>query len=263
MSTRYKMTLAYDGHLFHGFQVQPHQRTVQGCIEQALLKMTKGQRVIVHGSGRTDAGVHALNQVIHFDYPGHPLTPKQMLLALNSMMPRDIIFKHSEIVDQNFHVQYDIQGKWYRYVVSLDHFVNPFKRFYTGHYPYPVDVKKMQVAAADLLGTHDFTSFAASGGQIINKVRTMYYVKITPKFDDNEIVFDFIATGFLYNMVRILVGTLLEIGNGKRPVHDLPRVIAAKDRQEVRSTAPASGLYLYQVFYQEVPAKYRLDLKKD
>lgn len=123
------MTLAYDGHLFHGFQVQPHQRTVQGCIEQALFKMTKGKRVIVHGSGRTDAGVHALNQVIHFDYPGKPLQPRQMLLALNSMMPRDIIFKHSEIVDQNFHVQYDIQGKWYRYVVSLDHFVNPFKRF--------------------------------------------------------------------------------------------------------------------------------------
>jgi tRNA pseudouridine38-40 synthase len=121
----------------------------------------------------------------------------------------------------------------------------------------------MQAAAPDLLGKHDFTSFAASGGQIVNKVRTMYYVKITPKPAENELVFDFIATGFLYNMVRILVGTLLEIGSGKRPVHDLPRVIAAKDRQEVRSTAPASGLYLYQVFYDEVPDKYRLDLKKD
>lgn len=262
MSTRYKMALAYDGHLFHGFQVQPRQRTVQGCIEQALLKMTKGQRVVVHGCGRTDAGVHALNQVIHFDYPGRPLTGRQMLLALNSMMPRDIIFKQSAVVSHDFHAQYDIKGKWYRYVVSLDHFVNPFKRFYTGHFPYPVDVKKMQAASKDLLGRHDFTSFAASGGQIVNKVRTMYYVKIVSRPSDNEIVFDFIATGFLYNMVRILVGTLLEIGQGKRPVHDFPRILAAKDRQEVRATAPASGLYLYRVFYQDLPLKYRLDLKK-
>lgn len=257
---RYKVTMAYDGHLFHGFQKQPKLRTVQGTVEQALAKMTKGQRIVVHGSGRTDAGVHAIGQVIHFDFPGTKIPANKMILALNSMMPRDIIFKECKIVDKNFHVQYSTKGKWYRYKVSLDHFVNPFKRFYTGHYSYPVNIKLMQQAGQDLIGKHDFTSFAASGGQIIDKVRTIYYVNILEKPEENEIIFDFIGNGFLYNMVRILVATLLEIGNGRRPVNDIPRIIAAKDRQLVRQTAQPDGLYLYHVFYDEVPIKYRQDL---
>ena len=259
MTTRYKMTVAYDGHLFHGFQYQPHQRTVQGTIETALYKMTKGKTVIVEGSGRTDAGVHALGQVIHFDYPGKKIPPERMICALNSMMPLDIIFKNCAVVDEKFHVRYSAKGKWYRYCVSLDRFVDPFKRFYTGHYPYPVNIEKMKKAATDLLGTHDFTSFAASGGQIKNKVRTMYYVNVAKNEQSNEIVFDFICSGFLYNMVRILVAMLLEIGRGKRPVNDIPRVISAKDREQVRETAPASGLFLYHVFYENIPEKYRLD----
>lgn len=261
--TRYKLTMAYDGHLFHGFQIQPNQRTVQGVIEEALKKITKGQRVVVHGSGRTDAGVHAKGQVIHFDYPGKTIPAKNMMLALNSLMPTDTVFFESEIVDEDFHVQYSTKGKWYRYVVDQHRFVDPFRRFYTGHYPYPLDVKKMRQAAQDLIGEHDFTSFAASGGQIKDKVRTIYYINIEEKPEEQKIIFDFIGNGFLYNMVRILVAALLEIGNGKRPVDDFPRVLAAKDRQEVRGTAPASGLYLYHVFYDEVPTKYRLDHKNN
>lgn len=260
MSTRYKMLMAYDGHLFHGFQVQPNQRTVQGTVEEALKKMTKGKRVIVEGSGRTDAGVHAMGQVIQFDYPGNRIPAEKMILALNSMMPMDIIFKECEIASPDFHVRYSIKGKWYRYRMSLDHFVNPFKRFYTGHYPYPIDVSKMKEAAKDLLGKHDFTSFAASGGQIKNKVRTMYYVNVEKNEAQNELVFDFICSGFLYNMVRILVAMLLEIGNGKRPINDVPRIIKAKNRQEVRKTAQANGLFLYHVFYEDIPKKYRQDL---
>ena len=259
MTTRYKMTVAYDGHLFHGFQYQPRQRTVQGTIEAALSKMTKGKNVVVEGSGRTDAGVHALGQVIHFDYPDKLILPERMICALNSLMPLDIVFKKCEIVDEKFHVRYSAKGKWYRYRVSLDRFVDPFKRLYTGHYPYPVDVEKMKKASFDLLGTHDFTSFAASGGQIKNKVRTMFYVNIQKDKQNNEIVFDFICSGFLYNMVRILVAMLLEIGRGKRPVNDIPRVIMAKDREQVRETAQASGLFLYHVFYDDIPEKYRLD----
>ena len=221
--------------------------------------MTKGKTVTVEGSGRTDAGVHALGQVIHFDYPGKKIPPERMICALNSMMPLDIIFKNCAVVDEKFHVRYSAKGKWYRYCVSLDRFVDPFKRFYTGHYPYPVNIEKMKKAATDLLGTHDFTSFAASGGQIKNKVRTMYYVNIQKDQKNNEIIFDFICSGFLYNMVRILVAMLLEIGRGKRPVNDIPRVISAKDREQVRETAPASGLFLYHVFYENIPEKYRLD----
>lgn len=262
--TRYKMTMAYDGHLFHGFQKQPNQRTVQGTIEEALEKMTKGKRVVVHGSGRTDAGVHAKGQVIHFDYPdkaGKVIPAQNMMLAINSQMPTDIVFFESEIVDKNFHVQYSTKGKWYRYIVDQHHFTDPFNRFYTGHFPYPVNVELMREASKDLLGYHDFSSFAASGGQIVDKRRTIYYVNIDQDPDRKEIIIDFIGSGFLYNMVRIMVAALLEIGNGKRPVHDLKRVIEAKNRQEVRGTAPASGLYLYHVFYEEVPEKYRLDHK--
>ena len=225
--------------------------------------MTKGKRVVVHGSGRTDAGVHAKGQVIHFDYPGKEIPAKNMMLALNALMPIDTVFFESEIVDEDFHVQYSTKGKWYRYVVDQHRFTDPFNRFYTGHYPYPLDISLMQQAAKDLIGEHDFTSFAASGGQIVDKVRTIYYVNITPDPDKKQIIFDFIGNGFLYNMVRILVGTLLEIGNQKRPVDDIPRVLKAKDRQEVRTTAPASGLYLQHVFYEDIPKKYRLDLKKD
>ena len=119
MTTRYKLTMAYDGHLFHGFQIQPNERTVQGVIEEALKKMTKGKRVVVHGSGRTDAGVHAKGQVIHFDYPGKEIPAKNMMLALNALMPIDTVFFESEIVDADFHVQYSTKGKWYRYVVDL------------------------------------------------------------------------------------------------------------------------------------------------
>lgn len=260
MNTRYKLTLAYDGHLFHGFQAQPDQRTVQGEIEKVLTKMCKGKLVRVQGSGRTDAGVHAIGQVIHFDYPGNPMPAENMLHALNSQMPMDMVFTKSEIVNENFNSRFSVKGKWYRYRVSLDHFVNPFKRFYTGHYPYPLEIKRMQEAAKDLIGRHDFTSFAASGGQIVDKVRDMYYVNVDFDEKENEIIFDFIATGFLYNMVRILVATLLEIGNGRRPIHDFVRIIEAKNRLEVPQTAQASGLYLYHVFYNEVPKKYRLDL---
>ncbi len=126
MLTRYKMTMAYDGHLFHGFQLQPDQRTVQGTVEDALKKMTKGKRIIVQGSGRTDAGVHAIGQVIHFDYPGKEIPANRMILALNSMMPTDIVFTDCQIVDEDFHARYSIKGKWYRYRLSLDYFVLTF-----------------------------------------------------------------------------------------------------------------------------------------
>lgn len=152
MTTRYKLTMAYDGHLFHGFQIQPNERTVQGVIEEALKKMTKGKRVVVHGSGRTDAGVHAKGQVIHFDYPGKEIPAKNMMLALNALMPIDTVFFESEIVDADFHVQYSTKGKWYRYVVDQHRFTDPFNRFYTGHYPYPLDISLMQQAAKDLIG---------------------------------------------------------------------------------------------------------------
>ncbi|MCT7756750.1 MAG: tRNA pseudouridine(38-40) synthase TruA [Lactobacillus iners] len=258
---RYKLILAYDGTLFHGFQKQPNQRTIQGVIEDALLKMTKGKHVIVHGSGRTDAGVHAKGQVIHFDYPGNVIPAKNMLLALNALMPRDIIFLDSELVNDDFHVQYSTKAKWYRYIINQSRFTDPFRRNYTGHCPYKLDMLKMKEAATYLLGKHDFTSFAASGGQIVDKVRTIFYINLEQHGD--EIVLDVIGDGFLYNMVRIITGLLIDIGHGQKDVEDVEKIILAKDRQKARNTAPASGLYLYHVFYDDLPKKYNLIAKID
>lgn len=246
--TNYKMIMSYDGTNFHGFQRQNELRTVQGTVEKALKKMTKGKDITIQGSGRTDAGVHALGQVISFDYPGE-IPPENMLKALNSLMPLDIMFTHSEVVDKDFHARFSTTGKTYAYRVDLGYYTNPFKRNYTGHYPYKIDVERIKIALKDLIGTHDFTSFAASGGVIKDKVRTIY--EATVEFDEknNELIFEFHGNGFLYNMVRILVATLLEIGNGRREIHDLLRLYEIKDRQEARATAPASGLYLKEVYY--------------
>ncbi|WP_416353153.1 tRNA pseudouridine(38-40) synthase TruA [Agrilactobacillus fermenti] len=246
--TRYKLTLAYDGTDFAGFQRQPNQRTVQGVLERALFKMTKGQAVTVHGSGRTDSGVHALGQVVHFDYPGN-IPAVNMLRALNSLMPLDTEILKSEIVSEDFHARFSTQGKRYLYKVDRGRYTNPFTRHYAGHYPYPLDLTRIQTALADVQGTHDFTSFAASGGVIKYKVRTIYEATMLDVPESNQLHFEFYGNGFLYNMVRILVATLLEIGNGRRDVHDFLRLYAVKDRQQARGTAPASGLYLKKVYY--------------
>ena len=222
---RYKITFAYDGTNFSGFQIQPNKRTVEQTLKNAVNKIAKNPEppLSVIGSGRTDAGVHALNQVAHFDCP-YKLGNDSMRKALNSLLPLDIIVDQSD-------------------------FVNPFKRNYTAHFKYPVDVAKMQKAAQDLVGEHDFTSFVASGSQALSNVRTIYQADVHRDEANNEIVFDFVGNGFLYNQVRIMVAFLLEIGSNQRPVDDVIRVLATKDRNQARMTAPASGLYLVSVDY--------------
>lgn len=244
----YRLTLEYDGTNFAGYQVQPQQRTVQGVLQRALTKMAKGIPVHVDGSGRTDSGVHALGQVVSFDYPGN-IPPQNMLMGLNSMMPLDILIKDVQYADPDFHARYSARGKRYMYRVALGKYTNPFKRLYTGHYAYKVDVARMQTALQDLVGTHDFTSFAASGGVIEDKVRTIYEATCTYDAVNDELIMEFYGNGFLYNMVRILVATTLEIGNGRRDLHDFIRLFTVRDRQQARGTAPASGLYLKEVYY--------------
>ncbi|WP_262315135.1 tRNA pseudouridine(38-40) synthase TruA [Lacticaseibacillus parakribbianus] len=248
--THYKLTLAYDGTKFAGYQVQPRQRTVQGVLQKALGKMAKCESIHVDGSGRTDSGVHALGQVVSFDFPGN-IPARSMLLAMNSLMPLDIEILKAEIVPSAFHARYSAIGKRYLYRVARGRFTDPFNRLYTGHYPYPLDLDLIRAALPDVVGTHDFTSFAASGGVIVDKVRTIYEATVREDVARNEIVFEFYGNGFLYNMVRILVATLLEIGNGRRPVHDFLRLYEVLDRQQARGTAPASGLYLKEVYYPE------------
>lgn len=247
---RYEITFAYDGTNFSGFQIQPHKRTVEQVLKNAVNKIAKhpDPAISVIGSGRTDAGVHALNQVAHFDIPYH-LSNDSMRKALNSILPLDILVKRAEEVTPDFHARYSAHRKTYRYRVDQGEFVNPFKRNYTAHFKYPLNLAKMKEAAKDFIGEHDFTSFVASGSQAKSNVRTVEKISIYRDEHDNEVIFEFTGNGFLYNQIRIMVAFLLEVGSNQRPVSDVKRVLAAKDRTQARMTAPASGLYLVSVDY--------------
>ena len=247
---RYKIILAYDGTNFAGFQMQPNQRTVEGVLKRIVNKIAKNPtpEISVYGSGRTDAGVHALGQVVHFDL-SIEMSERSMLHALNSQLPLDMQVKKVEIVDETFHARFTTHGKKYQYRMALGQFVDPFKRNYTGHWKFLINIGLIQKAIKDLEGTHDFSSFVASGSTVKDHVRTIYEAKVWEDKKQNEIVFEFYGNGFLYNMVRIMVAVLVEIGSKRRPADDIPRLFEVKDRNQARGTAPASGLYLKEVDY--------------
>ncbi|MCL0311918.1 tRNA pseudouridine(38-40) synthase TruA [Apilactobacillus sp. TMW 2.2459] len=246
---RYKVTVAYDGTNFAGFQKQPNQRTVEGTLTKAVNKMAHSSDIEVFGSGRTDSGVHALGQVVHFDFPFN-LNEINMFKALNSLMPLDVEIIKVEKVSDDFHARYDVSGKKYVYKVYLGEFINPFKRFYTAHWRFPIEMDNIKVALNDLVGEHDFTSFVASGSTAKSNVRTIYNATCSYNKDKNELEFEFYGNGFLYNMVRIMVGVLLEIGSNYRDKHDILRLYKVKDRDQARRTAAACGLYLKKVYYK-------------
>jgi len=258
---RYKLIVQYDGTHFAGFQIQPHDRTVQGEIQKALKIMTKGIEVIIHGSGRTDSGVHAKGQVIHFDYP-FMIPAKNMQRALNSLTTDEIFVKDVSIVETDFHARYNTSGKKYQYRVDLNAIPDPFKRLYTLHHPYPLDMDKLRNALKDLEGEHDFSSFCASNSGRENKVRTVYEATVVKDDFNNELLFTFRGNGFLYNMVRIFVGTLLQIANGLRPADEIQRLLEVKDRNEAGPTAKPQGLYLMEVYYESSTAKKGTDYQE-
>lgn len=165
------------------------------------------------------------------------------------MLPYDIGIKSVEKVDESFHAQFSAHNKTYLYRLSTTEFIDPFKRNYTGHWHRRIDTSLMQQAIGDYVGEHDWLSFVASGFQQKTTVRTVYSAKMWEKPEEDEIWFEFSGNGFLYNQIRIMVGVLLEIGNGSRPVDDIQRLFAVKDRQQARFTAPAQGLYLMSVDY--------------
>ncbi|MBO1305829.1 tRNA pseudouridine(38-40) synthase TruA [Enterococcus sp. 669A] len=246
---RYKAVIAYDGTNFHGFQKQPNGRTVQEEVEKTLQKMNNGEQITIYGSGRTDAGVHAMGQVIHFDYP-QERPVERMRFGLDTQTPEDVAVRSVEIVSEDFHARYDVAEKTYHFKVQIEKPRSPFRRFYASYYPYPLDLEKIQQALPDLLGTHDFTSFCATGGSIEDKVRTIYQADMEVSSDGREITFIFRGNGFLYKMIRILVGTLLKIGNGRLPADSIPEIIALKDRNAAGPTAHPEGLYLAEVKYK-------------
>lgn len=242
---RIKCTISYDGTNFAGYQVQPNLRTVQSAIE-AVLKKMHNKDIRITASGRTDAFVHALGQVIHFDTSLN-IPAEQWKRALNTQLPDDISIVQVEKVADNFHARYDVTKKEYRYRISTQKDVDVFKRLYTYHYPYELNMEKMKEAAVYFVGTHDFTLFCSARTEVVDKVRTIYEVRMEQQGDEIEIAF--VGNGFLYNMVRILVGVILAAGQGRIEPHEVKDVLEKQDRKLSTRTAPGHGLYLWKVYY--------------
>ncbi len=245
---RIAMRFRYDGTDYHGWQRQKNGVTVQQKIEEALSELT-GEEISVTGCSRTDAGVHALDYVLHFDTDtGIPV--EKLPYALNYRLKDDITAIAARQVAEDFHARFSAQGKQYVYHIWNGKQKNPFLMRYSWYVPYDLDVSAMQKAAPAFVGTHDFAGFMAAGGSQKTTVRTVRICEVVQHGEQPEwITVTVEADAFLYNMVRIMVGTLAEIGFGKIRGEDLPQLIAACDRKRCGLTAPPEGLFLKKVYY--------------
>lgn len=255
LTQRYKCIVQYDGTNYVGYQVQINGNSVQAELEKALKKMMKGQTIKIDASGRTDSGVHALGQVIHFNLP-FQIKPESLQLAMNSMLPDDISIRKVEKVSDEFHARYSAVGKKYIYRVDLNRFANPFKRFYALHHPYRMNLDALQSALDKLIGEHDFTSFCSTKTDKEDLVRTVYVAEYEIDEAENELVFTFVGNGFLYNQIRIFVGTCLQIADGLKQPEEIDRLLEVKDRNEAGPTASGRGLYLAEVYYDHTFKEY-------
>ena len=246
---RYFMTFAYDGSKYKGYQVQPKERTVQGEVEKALKKINGGKKVTIHASGRTDAGVHAYNQKAHFDLDMKNITPEKLRDGLNSLLPKDIYIKHIEIVPDDFHARYNVKAKEYIYVINMGEY-NPIEKDYVYQYNKKLDVVEMQRALKYLEGTHNFKSFTKADDEKEDYVRTIVQTNLYRELKNvNKITLSFLGTGFLRYQVRNMIGTLIEIGEGKRKSEEIITILKNQDRASAGKTANPEGLYLKNVFY--------------
>lgn len=240
-----KIIIEFDGSNFCGWQKQPKGRTVQQTIEKAISKATN-EDVEINGSSRTDAGVHAKGLVANF-FTNSTIPGDKFREAINSRLPEDVSIVKSEEVDENFHARYSSKGKTYSYTI-----INRYERLSLGHqylyhYRYQLDIEKMKKACQYFIGKHDFSAFMSPGSSIKTTVRTISDIHIEQK--GNKIVVYVTGDGFLYNMVRIIVGTLLKIGNGKLEPEDIPEIIKEKNRKRAGMCVPPNGLILEKVFY--------------
>lgn len=265
------LTVAYDGTDFHGWQRQPDLPTVQASIEAAIEKIT-GAPVTLWGSGRTDAGVHALNQVANFKTDCR-IPCVNLAKALNNLLPPTVRVKEAREAADNFHARYDVRSKTYRYRILQSPVCSPFLWRFVCHHPFPLDVKQMAEAARLFVGEHDFTSFAAADPEGVrtresgvgrensefgirnlqstgqSMVREIYISRLIARPRTSMLVYEVKGSGFLHHMVRNIVGTLLEVGRGKFAPSDVTRVLAARDRTLAGPTAPPQGLCLVKVEY--------------
>ena len=245
-----KLTIAYDGTAYAGWQFQLGKPTIQDTLESAIAKVT-GQRVRVLASGRTDAGVHALGQVAAFRTTS-ALPPDVLLRALNANLPHDIVVLDAADAPAGFHPTYHALRKRYRYVIHDGPVREVFRRHFVWHYSYGrLDAEAMQRAAAPLLGRHDFRSFESSGARRKTSVRTVFDLRVERgrAGEENFITIEIESNGFLYNMVRAIVGTLVPVGRGVQPETWPAEVLEAADRRVAGPTAPPQGLCLVRVEY--------------
>jgi tRNA pseudouridine38-40 synthase len=249
-----KLTIAYDGSDFHGWQFQPEISTVQGAVQDALQQIAQ-ERITVHGASRTDAGVHALGQVAHFKTHSN-LGATEIQSGMNAKLPHSIRIVEAEEVSQTFHSRWLAQAKTYRYRIARGPVLLPFDYRHAFHYPWPLDETAMDAAAAEFTGEHDFTTFAASSGseeddQERDMVRVIHSSEFRREIGRNEI--DYIVRGksFLRYMVRKMVGTLIEVGRGKLAPGDIPKLFEARDRSRSGPTVVPEGLYLVAIEYPD------------
>lgn len=240
-----KLNLQYDGTNYHGWQTQENAVTLQQTVENAIKKLT-GIRVMLVGCGRTDTGVHATKYVCNFKCET-TIPCDKFPYALNRFLPEDIVCVGAEDVAFDFDARKSAVAKTYTYKIVNSQYKNVFYNNRAWHYRYPLDIEKMKTAASQFLGTHDFIGFAASGFTVKTTVRTITAIEITQNNDTIEIAVT--GNGFLYNMVRIIAGTLVFAGNGKIDCDMISDIIKSKDRKRAGITAPACGLYLTEVYY--------------
>lgn len=242
---RIKLIVEYDGTNYCGWQRQKNGIAVQQVIEETLCKLTD-ESITITGAGRTDAGVHAVGQVAHFD-TNSTIPPDKFSYALNSILPPDIRISKSEAVSDEFHARFGAKAKHYKYVIYNYPHASAVLERYSMHVPKELCVEKMRTAAEFFRGTHDFIGFSSAGRQTKTTVRNLNDIKISKK--DRILEMDFYGEGFLYNMVRIISGTLVYVGMGKINENDIPQIIKSKRRENAGITAPPKGLFLCEVYY--------------
>lgn len=241
-----KLTIEYDGKEFNGWQKQPSKLNIQGTIEQAIKTIT-GENVDLQASGRTDAGVHALGQVANFKTNSN-IPIEKMSIAINCNLKKSIRIVKAEEVEERFHSRLSCKRKTYRYIINNSEIPSAIYRNLETHIPYKLDIEKMKQAVKYFEGEHDFKAFKASGTSSKSSIRTIYKAEVF-KMPNNRIYIELTGNGFLYNMVRIIAGTLVDVGTGKIKPEDIEKIIESKDRTNAGKTLPPQGLYLVCVNY--------------
>lgn len=240
-----KLTIEYDGTNYGGWQRQKNSASIQQCIEEAITALT-GKRTTITGSSRTDAGVHAKGQVANF-LTDTTIPCSKLPFAINSRLPKDICILEAEDMPMEFHSRYDSKGKRYSYTILNRRVPPAYMRNYVAHCPYNLDYRAMEDSIGAFLGTHDFAAFRSTGSSAKTSIRTVRDIQLVKQGDIIRLYIE--ADGFLYNMVRIIAGTLIDVGLGKIAPSSIPYIIDSRDRNMAGITAPAAGLCLEKVFY--------------